>query len=107
MIVSFHTRDLRECCSSLERAERLLGAPDAQLLVGRLADIEALDNVGELIDFFGNDANLAGDDTFSVPIGPNYRATFLAVGAKLSRSVNGSPDWTKVQRLKLVDISRR
>lgn len=107
MIVSFETRDLLECCSSIEKAERLLGAPDAQLLVAVLADIEAFDSAGELINFFGNDASLAGDDSLSLPIGPNYRAAFLAVGARLSRLEDGSLDWTRVQRLKLLKISRR
>jgi hypothetical protein len=88
-------------------AEQWLGVHAAQLLIGMLADIEAFDNAGELIDFFGKDANIAGNDSLSLAVGPTYRATFGAVGASVTRLGDGSPDWTKVQRLKLMDISRR
>ncbi len=106
MIISFHTRELLETCSSLERAEQLLGARDAQILVGLLADIEAFDNGGDLIDFFGDEARIGAGDSLCLQVGANC-VTFVAVGAKLARSVGGTPDWIKVQRLKLVEISRR
>ena len=72
-----------------------------------LADIEALDNVGELIGMFAGDAKLAENDSLSLPVGPEYCATFVAIGAKIVRRSDGDSDWSKVQRLKLLSISRR
>jgi hypothetical protein len=106
LIVSFQTREQLDQCASLEAAEQWLGTPDAQLLIGTLADIEAFDDASELINFFGNDAKILPNGFLSLPLGPNYRAMFVAVGAKLARSGDGSLDWTKIQRLKLVEISR-
>lgn len=87
-------------------AEQCLGAHAAQPLIVLLADIEAFDNAGELIDVFGKDANLVGNNSLSLPIGPTLRAGFCAVGAKIAHLGDGKLDWTTVQRLKLVDISR-
>ena len=106
MIVSFHTRELLQLCSSLEMAEQLLGPQAAQLLIETLADVEAFDHVGELIDFFGSYATI-DENEFAVTAdrcGP-LRA-FCPVGAKLVRLDDGNLDWTKVRRLKLVDISK-
>ena len=104
MIVSFDTRELLEQCLSLERAEQLLGTPVAQVLVGILADVEALDNCGDLIDLFGEDAKIIGNDMISLKVGPSHRARFVAVGAKLTRTADGRVDWRKVHRLKLIEI---
>ncbi len=106
MILSFQTRELLEQCSNLEKAEKWLGPPVAQFLIATLADIEALEDVSELMNFYEIDASAARDDSLSLPIGPDYRATFAAVGARLARLGDGSPDWAKVQRLKLVEILR-
>jgi len=104
LIVSFDTRELLEQCSSLERAERLLGASVAQALIRILADVEALDNGGDLVDLFGKDAKIVGTDMICLNVGPGHCATFVAVGAKLLRLADGSLDWRKVQRLKLIKM---
>jgi hypothetical protein len=106
LIVSFQTRELLEQCSRLEVAEKAFGTPAARLLIGLLADIEALEVGCELIAFFQEDAEIAGNGSLWIPIGAHYRATFIAVGTKVIRLKDGNPDWSKVQRLKLVGISK-
>jgi hypothetical protein len=104
LIVSFHTRELLERCSSLEKAELLHGAAAAQALIGVLADIEALDNCGELMDLFGEDAKIVKDNMISLNFGSDHFATFIAVGAKLVHLRDGNLDWRLVKRLKLIEI---
>jgi hypothetical protein len=106
LIISFDTRELLECCSSLEMAEQQLGSAHAQALVSLIADAEAFENASELIKFFGSDAHVAENDTISLAIGSDYRAVFVAAGVRFVRDVDGTVDWTSVQRLKLVDLSR-
>jgi hypothetical protein len=106
LIISFDTRELLECCSSLEMAEQQLGSAHAQALVSLIADAEAFENASQLIKFFGSDAHVAETDTISLAIGSDYRAVFVAAGVRFVRDVDGTVDWTSVQRLKLVDLSR-
>jgi hypothetical protein len=106
LIISFDTPDLRDCCSSLDVAEQRLGSAHAQALVSLIADAEAFENANDLIMFFGSGAQAAGDNLICVPTGSEYRAIFVAVGVRFVRTPDGSIDWSSVQRLKLVDLSR-
>ena len=70
-----------------------------------LADIEAFENGSELISFLGCGAEVR-DDCLIISIDADYCAAFVAIGAKLIRLQNGHPDWARVQRLKLMEVSR-
>ena len=87
-------------------AEGWLGSEHAQLLIQLLADLEAFDTCRELFDLYGSDASSGQHGSLCVRVGLLYQAMFQAVGAKLSRLADGALDWTKVRRLKLLDISR-
>lgn len=106
MIISFDTRELLECCSNLELAEQRLGSAYAQALVSLIADAEAFANAAEFLEFFGPAGRVGGNDTISLAIGSDYRVHFIAAGTRFGRSSDGRIDWTSVQRLKLVDLSR-
>jgi hypothetical protein len=106
LIISFDTRDLLECCSSLEIAERQLGSAHAQALVSLIADAEAFENAKELIAFFGSEAHVADNDLISLEIGSDYRVEFEAAGFRFFRDVDCRIDWKSVQRLKVVNLSR-
>jgi hypothetical protein len=106
LIISFDTRDLLECCSSLEVAEQRLGSAHAQALVSLIADAEAFENAGELIQFFGSQAHVAENDSISLAIGSHYRMEFVAAGIRFVRDAADKIDWTSVRRLKLVELSR-
>ncbi|GAC1558927.1 MAG: hypothetical protein NVS2B5_21870 [Beijerinckiaceae bacterium] len=104
MILSFQIRGLLERCSTLELAEKWLGNPQAQLLIGMLADIEAFDNGSELLDLLGDHAQVTTDESITMSLGSSYHAVFVPVGVTLPRLEDGSTDWAKVRRLKLVEI---
>jgi hypothetical protein len=106
VIISFGTRELLDCCSSLAAAELQLGSAHAQALISMIADAEAFDSAHDLISFFGSDACFGEDDSVVLAIGSDYCARFVAVGTRFVRDAKGRIDWTGVQRLKLVDILR-
>ena len=72
--------------------------------------VEALDrcfeNVCELIAFLDGGAKIGPDDSLSVAIGTDYRATLVVVGKRFARDSHGRVVWASVTRLKLTQISR-
>jgi hypothetical protein len=87
-------------------AEQRFGSAHAQALVSLIADAEAFQNANELIEFFGSEARVAENDLISLAIGSEYRVGFIAAGVRFVRDADGRVDWTSVQRLKVVDLSR-
>ena len=67
----------------MEIAQQQFGTLDANHLFQIIADVEAFQNVRELINLYGNDVCLSGNECLSIPFGSNYCAIFVAVGAKL------------------------
>lgn len=103
--MSFGSKQLLERCSTLEAGQNWLGPADAQALIELLADAESAQNCAELIDLY--DASCGNtEDSVSFAVGPRYRATFVAIGNRIARSPDGCPDWAKVIRLKLINVSR-
>jgi hypothetical protein len=106
IIISFEDQALHDTCVDLERAELTLGSVGASALVGFISDAMAFDNMDELIDFLGGDAQILEDDSLSVSIGSDYRAALVAVGKRVVRDPAGRIVWSSVKRVKLVQISR-
>jgi hypothetical protein len=104
LIVSFNTQDLRDCCASLERAEAVFGSAHAQELMTVLSDAEAVDPAAELMELYAPDVAVDGN-SLSLPIGVNYRLSFIAIGATIVRDREIGLDWGTVWRLKMMDIS--
>jgi len=105
VIVSFETEQLQRTCYALGVAEAEYGAVHAQALITLIADIEAFDNAYELIDFFGLHSDNQLGDSLSLAIGSEYRATLVAVGKKYQPDAGGRLNWSRVTRLKLVNIT--
>lgn len=87
----------------MEIAESALGSTDAQALTQTLADVEALDDAGELLAFMigtsrGNDAAL------HLAIGRDYEASFVPAGTRIETSEAGEIVWSSVRRLKLMSL---
>ncbi len=106
IIISFEDQQLYETCVSLQRAEQAYGTVTAAALVTFISDAQAFENVGELIDFHGDDEIIFLADSLSVAIGSEYRATLVVVGKRYTRDGAGNVVWPSVTRLKLVEISR-
>jgi len=107
LIVSFQTKELLDLCSNKETAEKQLGPIVAQALITMLADIEALDNVSQVMDLYRNDAEICDDGSLVIAIATDCSAVFVPVGANLPDFDHGKPDLLQIQRLKLAKISRR
>lgn len=87
-------------------AEQRLGSARAQALVSLIADAEAFQNANELIEFFGSEAHVSENGSISLAIGSDYRVEFVAAGVRFVRYADGRVDWTSVQRLKVLYLSR-
>jgi hypothetical protein len=105
LIVSFNTRELRECCASLEKAEAAIGSPHAQELISVLSDAEAADTAAEFIQLYVPIVAVDGD-SISLPIGTRYRLSLVAIGVALVRDHQSGLDWRVVRRLKVMDLSQ-
>jgi hypothetical protein len=104
LIVSFNTQELRDCCASLERAEAVIGSAHAQELISVLSDAEAAETAEEFIELYA--PHVARDGaSISLPIGIQYRLTFVAIGANVARSEGACLDWRAVRRVKVMDLS--
>ena len=106
MIISFETTHLHDDCVNLQRAEQLFGSLSAAALITFLSDAAAFENVAELIEFLDNEVRVNDDDSLSVAIGAEYRATLVVVGKRFERDTDDRINWASVTRLKLMEISR-
>ena len=104
--ISFANDSLHDVCVDLERAELRFGTVSAGALTSFIADAESLENAAELIDFYGDEIEISGDDSLIVSIGSQYRATLVVVGKMFKRDKDGRVVWKTATRLKLVDVSR-
>jgi hypothetical protein len=107
VIVSFETRELKEAVLILRAAEARFGAVNAQALIALIADIEAFGDAEQLLAFMGDDAVIGEDDSLSLPVGANYRATFIAAGSRFGRNAGSRVIWSSVTRLKMMEVVGR
>jgi hypothetical protein len=104
VIVSFETQYLQKICLTIQAAEQTFGPVHAQALIALIADIEAFEDAGQVMDFFGVAAVCREDDSLFLPIGASYRARFVAAGKRFGCDANGKVVWSSVKRLKLMNI---
>lgn len=104
--ISFKTQELHDDCFNLQRAEEQFGNIGAAELVTFLSDAEAFENAGELIAFRHEEIRINVDESLSIAIGTEFRATMVAVGRRFKRDASGQVVWASVTRLKLTEISR-
>jgi hypothetical protein len=104
--ISFEDQVLHDSCVDLRRAEQSFGSVHAGALVTFISEAVAFENTSELIDFLGDDVKISADDSLSVAIGSDYRATLVVAGKRFARDADGRAVWASVTRLKLVEISR-
>ena len=104
MIISFETERLKEMCLVLSKAEIALGMVNAKALVLVIADIEAHENVEEMLDFMEGVVQTNSDGTLEISFGSNCRAHFVPAGTRFKQGGDGSVIWSTVERLKLIEI---
>jgi hypothetical protein len=104
--LTFEGDPLYDTCADLGMAEQAYGSISAGALVAFISEAASFETADELIDFLGSDVNILPDDSLSVAIGSEYRATLIVVGKRYSRDGAGRVVWSSVTRLKVLNISR-
>lgn len=103
MELAYETIELRRLCLSRIVAEKKLGKAGAKFFLARLADLRAIDCIGEL---------LVGQQTFEgkgprqtaiLSFGNGLKIVLLANQARLTVSEEDL-DWDRVRRVKIVDV---
>lgn len=104
MELAFADKQLRQICESTIVAQRKLGVTKAASLRRRLADFRAVDCVGDIMT--GNPREVLGSDppSYAVTICNGSIIVFCANHNTNPLLVSGSIDWSKVSRIKILEI---
>ena len=103
MEFSFKTKALRRLCEQEAVAKSALGDRAAAALQRRLADIEAVDALTELPWL---NAELGDEGQGSIEFYPGYRLEVLALFGGPPVTKNPKTDWSVVDRVKIIGITR-
>ncbi len=102
--ILFASEKLRQLCEKADRATRKFGPKAARLLRARLADLVAVDRVGELVA--GDPHPLKGDrkGQFALALDEGLRLVFDAVDDPPPQTTAGDLDWGRVCSVRIVAI---
>jgi proteic killer suppression protein len=104
VIFAFSTKAIRSLCECQAKAERELGYKAAKKLRERLADIEAADNVTDLVA--GRPREIEGGrlPNYAVNLADGYRIIICANHNEIPLTKAGRIDWSKVSRVRIHKI---
>ncbi len=104
MNLDFASKDLREVCETEKIAKKKLGAPAAKKLKSRLADIVAVERVGDLK--LGKPHPLTGDrlGQFSITLHGGIRLVFEPLMDDVPTTKDGSIAWPEVTGVNILFI---
>lgn len=106
MVLSWETLELRTICEIEEQAMESLGAPVAEALKRRLADLSAYNNLSEVV--IGNlreSTDETGMFLFRLDLTDDYEIVFCCSQNKQPVH-NGSIHLDKVKRIKILSIAK-
>lgn len=102
MELAFETHSLRTTCENQDAACAEMGAGVAELLRKRLADLRAADSLDDLV---AGTPRLSDDGaTLMIALGEAYTMVLTPNHRKNPLTPEGKPDWSKVSRVKLVEL---
>lgn len=101
MQIAFDSKQLRAICEDDAIAVQALGDADAENLRKRLADLRAAESISDLL--VGN-PRLDTVHRLIVDIGTGRSLAFVGNHAKNPQQQDGSLDWSKTTRIRLVQI---
>ena len=104
MEFAFENKLLRGLCENEPQAQRILGANVASKLKHRLADMEVAQCVTELVAGKPRELDGVRRGQISVDMCDGYRIIFCANHNNIPLMVSGSVDWSKVTRIKILNI---
>ncbi len=104
MDIAFLNNDLEALCLDERMQKRKLGAIGAKRLRARLADLDAVTRVSELVA--GRPHPLIGDrrGEFALDLDGGRRLVFEPVDASLATRDDDSIDWARVTRVRITYI---
>jgi hypothetical protein len=105
--LAFASLALRSICESRRRATNLLGAEAARELAQRLADLSALATAAELADLFPNDVVHRSPSERALRLQAGHDLVFCAGHVDVPILEDGSTDWTRVSRLRIIALEVR
>jgi hypothetical protein len=104
---AFGTVALRSLCEIRRRATTVLGAEAARELAQRLADLSALTTVAELADLFPDDIVDRSRSERALRLQAGNDLVFCAGHVEVPVLEDGSTDWTRVSRIKILALEAR
>lgn len=102
MYISFNTKDIRKVCEDDSVAQETLGIPVATRLHGRLSDLNVAKSVFELP--VGKPEEFE-KGKYKIDLCDGYILIFGPANTKVPVLENGLVDWSKVDRIKILDIT--
>ena len=106
MELAFDSRALRTICESETAARRDLGTKVAETLKHRLGDLRAATSIHELL--VGRPRLLdASNEQMVIDLCDGYEIVFSANHPKKPLTDDGTLDWTKVSRVKILRIDNK
>ena len=104
MEISFTTPRLRDICERRADAIDALDPDGAFELAARLADIDAMAHAGELEGIFGNDVSTRPGNVLALRLATGHVVVLASGHARQRLRRDGTVDWQKVTRVRVVDI---
>ncbi len=104
MDIDFANLDLRSVCENPRNATRMLGAPSAKKLQGRLADLVSVARLGDLPA--GKPHPLKGNrlGEFAISLSGGHRLVLEASDDPIPITPNDVTDWPNVTSVRIVFI---
>lgn len=104
MHLSFQTEEIRDICEKRAAAAAALGLAISLELAQRLADIDAVDTVADLMLLFSEIAFEREDDTCGLRLSNGLVLSFRSGHVKTPLGSTGKPDWAKVTRVRIMEF---
>lgn len=106
MVLAFDNQELREKCEDNDFAYKEFGREASDALRGRLADLDACNNVLDIP--IGNPGRIEynNDECYKVDIDKDYKLIFSCNHTKRPTNESGQIDWGKVTRIKLLELRK-
>jgi proteic killer suppression protein len=101
---SFATARLKRLCEQQAAATREFGPDSARRLRARLSDIEAADNVTELVAGHPHPLSRDRQGQFAVSLTGGHRLVFAPDHEPVPVTEDGTVDWANVRRVRIVFI---
>lgn len=101
MEIAFSSSRIRQICENSIAGDRALGKAKADILRRRLADLRALDYVGDMV----GQSLVQGGQLISIPLDGDAKLIFSANHNINPTLPSGSIDWPRVNRIKIMEIT--